>query len=76
MKLLSVMVCTWLAEYRAVCLKITRKIKRTLQKSLVEHSVAERKQWSKFGQEKGASSWSMFPWKIRANTDGRQQSWS
>jgi len=34
-------------------LKITRKIKRTLQKSLVEHAVAERKAWAKFGQEKG-----------------------
>ncbi|KAL6299420.1 translation initiation factor 3 RNA-binding subunit [Sparassis latifolia] len=33
--------------------KITRKIKRTLQKSLVEHSVAERQNWAKFGQEKG-----------------------
>ncbi len=33
--------------------KITRKIKRTLQKSLVDHSVAERQHWSKFGQEKG-----------------------
>jgi len=33
--------------------KITRKIKRTLQKSLVDHSVAERKAWAKFGKEKG-----------------------
>ncbi|TFK23025.1 translation initiation factor eIF3g [Coprinopsis marcescibilis] len=33
--------------------KITRKIKRTLQKSVVEHSVAERKKWAKFGQDKG-----------------------
>ncbi|KAH9946474.1 translation initiation factor 3 RNA-binding subunit [Amylocystis lapponica] len=33
--------------------KITRKIKRTLQKSLVDHSVAERQNWAKFGQEKG-----------------------
>ncbi|KAG6845159.1 hypothetical protein H0H87_012955 [Tephrocybe sp. NHM501043] len=33
--------------------KITRKIKRTLQKSIVEHAVAERKKWSKFGAEKG-----------------------
>ncbi|KAI0691863.1 eukaryotic translation initiation factor 3 subunit G-domain-containing protein [Cytidiella melzeri] len=33
--------------------KITRKIKRTLQKSLVDHSVAERQTWAKFGQEKG-----------------------
>lgn len=33
--------------------QITRKIKRTLQKSLVDHSVAERKTWAKFGQEKG-----------------------
>jgi len=33
--------------------KITRRIKRTLQRSLVEHAVAERKQWAKFGAEKG-----------------------
>ncbi|KAG6841402.1 hypothetical protein C0991_011566 [Blastosporella zonata] len=33
--------------------KITRKIKRTLQKSIVEHAVAERKKWAKFGAEKG-----------------------
>ncbi|KAL4253665.1 translation initiation factor 3 subunit G [Abortiporus biennis] len=33
--------------------KITKKIKRTLQKALVDHSVAERKTWAKFGQEKG-----------------------
>jgi len=34
--------------------KITRKTKRTLQKSFVDHSVAERKTWTKFGQEKGS----------------------
>ncbi|KAL4062671.1 eukaryotic translation initiation factor 3 subunit G-domain-containing protein [Scleroderma citrinum] len=33
--------------------KITRKTKRTLQKSVVEHAVAERKKWAKFGKEKG-----------------------
>ncbi|KAF9041561.1 translation initiation factor 3, RNA-binding subunit [Panaeolus papilionaceus] len=33
--------------------KITRKLKRTLQKSVVDHAVAERQKWSKFGQEKG-----------------------
>jgi translation initiation factor 3 subunit G len=33
--------------------QVTRRIKRTLQKSVVEHNVAERKKWSKFGQEKG-----------------------
>ncbi|KAF9220851.1 translation initiation factor 3, RNA-binding subunit [Gyrodon lividus] len=33
--------------------KITRKIKRMLQKSVVEHTVAERKKWPKFGQERG-----------------------
>jgi translation initiation factor 3 subunit G len=35
--------------------KITRRIKRTLQKSVVEHAVAERKKWDKFGKEKGNS---------------------
>jgi len=33
--------------------KITRRIKRTLQTSLVDHVVAERKQWAKFGADKG-----------------------
>jgi len=33
--------------------KITRRIKRTLQKSIVEHNVAERQKWAKFGAEKG-----------------------
>jgi len=33
--------------------KVTRRIKRTLQKSVVEHNVAERKKWAKFGLEKG-----------------------
>ncbi|CCL99786.1 uncharacterized protein FIBRA_01808 [Fibroporia radiculosa] len=33
--------------------KITKKIKRTLQKAVVDHTVAERKMWAKFGQEKG-----------------------
>ncbi|GLB38919.1 putative RNA-binding component of the eukaryotic translation initiation factor 3 (eIF-3) complex, which is involved in protein synthesis of a specialized repertoire of mRNAs and, together with other initiation factors, stimulates binding of mRNA and methionyl-tRNAi to the 40S ribosome [Lyophyllum shimeji] len=33
--------------------KITRRIKRTLQKSIVEHTVAERQKWAKFGAEKG-----------------------
>ncbi|KAF5393660.1 hypothetical protein D9757_000295 [Collybiopsis confluens] len=35
--------------------KITRKIKRTLQKSVVEHQVAERQKWDKFGAEKGSA---------------------
>ncbi|KIJ12291.1 hypothetical protein PAXINDRAFT_163932 [Paxillus involutus ATCC 200175] len=34
-------------------IKITRKIKRVLQKSVVEHTVAERKKWPKFGKERG-----------------------
>ncbi|EMD31994.1 hypothetical protein CERSUDRAFT_119299 [Gelatoporia subvermispora B] len=34
--------------------KITRKIKRVLQKEIVDHTVAERKSWTKFGQEKGS----------------------
>ncbi|EPS93472.1 hypothetical protein FOMPIDRAFT_1039080 [Fomitopsis schrenkii] len=34
--------------------KITRKIKRVLQKAVVDHTVAERKNWAKFGQEKGS----------------------
>jgi len=34
-------------------LKITRRVRRTLQKSVVDHAVAERQKWAKFGQEKG-----------------------
>ncbi|KAJ1301920.1 hypothetical protein OPQ81_000759 [Rhizoctonia solani] len=33
--------------------KTTRRIKRTLKKALVDHATAERKQWVKFGNEKG-----------------------
>ncbi|KAJ7195675.1 translation initiation factor eIF3g [Mycena pura] len=33
--------------------KITRRTKRVLQKSVVEHAVAERLRWVKFGNEKG-----------------------
>ncbi|KAJ6560230.1 translation initiation factor 3 RNA-binding subunit [Mycena capillaripes] len=33
--------------------KITRRTKRTLQKSVVDHAVAERLKWAKFGLEKG-----------------------
>ncbi|KAH9835126.1 translation initiation factor 3 RNA-binding subunit [Rhodofomes roseus] len=33
--------------------KITRKIKRVLHKAVVDHTVAERQNWTKFGQEKG-----------------------
>ncbi|KAJ3519062.1 hypothetical protein NM688_g9357 [Phlebia brevispora] len=34
--------------------QITRKIKRVLQKSLVDHEVAQRQHWAKFGTEKGS----------------------
>ena len=34
--------------------QITRRIKRTLQKSVVAHAVAERQKWAKFGKEKGS----------------------
>ncbi|KAF7300668.1 Eukaryotic translation initiation factor 3 subunit G [Mycena chlorophos] len=33
--------------------KITRRTRRVLQKSVVEHAVAERLKWAKFGKEKG-----------------------
>lgn len=33
--------------------KVTRRTKRTLQKSVVDHAVAERQKWLKFGAEKG-----------------------
>lgn len=34
--------------------QITRRTKRTLQKSVVDHAVAERQKWAKFGHEKGS----------------------
>ncbi|KAF8638978.1 hypothetical protein AX17_001810 [Amanita inopinata Kibby_2008] len=34
--------------------KITRRIRRVLEKSVVEHAVAERQKWAKFGKEKGS----------------------
>jgi len=34
--------------------QITRRIRRVLQKSIVEHAVAERQKWAKFGKEKGS----------------------
>lgn len=34
-------------------IQITGRIKRTLHKSIVEHTVAERKKWAKFGEERG-----------------------
>ncbi|KAG6879861.1 hypothetical protein C0992_010530 [Termitomyces sp. T32_za158] len=40
-------------KVRATDQVITRRIKRTLQKSIVEHAVAERQKWTKFGAEKG-----------------------
>lgn len=45
--------CTRNSRKYTDSLQITRRIKRTLQKSVVEHNVAERKKWAKFGQEKG-----------------------
>ncbi|GAA6023133.1 hypothetical protein JCM10207_005735 [Rhodosporidiobolus poonsookiae] len=48
---------TTIVEYRlndeGKKVKVTRKIKRTLVKTAVNHVVAERMGWAKFGQEKG-----------------------
>ncbi|GAA5824327.1 hypothetical protein JCM5353_007027 [Sporobolomyces roseus] len=50
---------TTIVEYRlndeGKKVKVTRKIKRTLTKTSVNHVVAERMGWAKFGQEKGAA---------------------
>lgn len=47
-----------IVEYRTNAegkqVKITRRIKRTLINTKVNHSVAERKTWAKFGLEKGS----------------------
>jgi len=52
--------------------KITRKTKRTLQKSLVDHAVAERKQWTKFGKERGTLVTVHFVRQIDTNGCDRQ----
>ncbi|KAI5477253.1 translation initiation factor eIF-3 subunit 4 [Pseudohyphozyma bogoriensis] len=48
---------TTIVEYKlndeGVKVKVTRRIKRTLVKSTVNHAVAERMGWAKFGAEKG-----------------------
>ncbi|GJN93444.1 hypothetical protein Rhopal_006500-T1 [Rhodotorula paludigena] len=50
---------TTIVEYRlndeGNKVKVTRKIKRTTVKTAVNHVVAERMGWAKFGQEKGAA---------------------
>ncbi|GAA5870343.1 hypothetical protein JCM8547_006609 [Rhodosporidiobolus lusitaniae] len=50
---------TTIVEYRlneqGQKVKVTRKVKRTLVKTAVNHVVAERMGWAKFGQEKGAA---------------------
>lgn len=67
----------WLVSHRDAYPKITRKTKRTLQKSLVDHTVAERKQWPKFGKEKGTLLKVLFVRKIDANiVCDRQKTWS
>lgn len=47
-----------ITEYRTNAdgkkVKVTRRIKRTLTSTKVNHDAAERKSWSKFGLEKGA----------------------
>ncbi|OCH88517.1 translation initiation factor 3 RNA-binding subunit [Obba rivulosa] len=50
--------------------KITRKIKRVLQKEIVDHTVAEHKSWTKFGQEKGSK-----PGPDRATTTVGENVW-
>jgi hypothetical protein len=40
-------------ESDPLLLQVTRRIKRTLVKQSVNHAVAERKSWAKFGLEKG-----------------------
>lgn len=42
-----------LGRCRLDIVQIIRRTKRTLQKSIVDHAVAERAKWAKFGAEKG-----------------------
>jgi len=41
------------SDLNSPIIQVTRRIKRTLQKSVVGHAVAERQKWAKFGKEKG-----------------------
>ncbi|WVF66172.1 hypothetical protein IAT40_000912 [Kwoniella sp. CBS 6097] len=49
-------IVTWKLDEQDRRVKVTRRVRRRVQTSLVSHSVAERKQWSKFGLDKGKPS--------------------
>lgn len=70
--MVSLSITAHIVEHRVAYLKITRKIRRTLRKSLVEHSVAERQQWKKFGQEKGGHpNFSVGKWILTRTIDNK-----
>jgi translation initiation factor 3 subunit G len=46
-------IVTWSLREDGKKVKTTRRIKKTVVKTIVNPRVAERKQWAKFGQEKG-----------------------
>ncbi|WVQ93797.1 hypothetical protein IAU59_000875 [Kwoniella sp. CBS 9459] len=49
-------IVSWKLDEQDRKVKVTRRVRRRVQTSLVSHSVAERKQWSKFGLDKGKAS--------------------
>ncbi|OCF36150.1 eukaryotic translation initiation factor 3 subunit G [Kwoniella heveanensis BCC8398] len=49
-------IVSWKLDEQDRRVKVTRRVRRRVQTSLVSHSVAERKQWSKFGLDKGKPS--------------------
>lgn len=46
-------IISWKLDENDKKVKVTRRVRRKLQTQLVSHSVAERKQWAKFGLDKG-----------------------
>ncbi|BEI93642.1 uncharacterized protein CcaverHIS019_0601010 [Cutaneotrichosporon cavernicola] len=46
-------IISWKLDENDKKVKVTRRVRRKVQTSLVSHSVAERKHWAKFGSDKG-----------------------
>ncbi|WVR03507.1 hypothetical protein IAU60_000498 [Kwoniella sp. DSM 27419] len=49
-------IISWKLDEHDRKVKVTRRVRRRVQTQLVSHSVAERKQWNKFGLDKGKAS--------------------
>ncbi|KAK1926142.1 eukaryotic translation initiation factor 3 subunit G-domain-containing protein [Papiliotrema laurentii] len=49
-------IVSWKLDEHDRKVKVTRRVRRKLQTQIVSHSVAERKHWAKFGDDKGKPS--------------------